>query len=487
MNSVLEKDLVKKVKAPDIFDPQNFIGIQTEYLLATGSYSRRIHFDSAASCLAFGPAYYAAGRYLEHYSNTHSDAHFSAKISTSLFRWSQGEVGKFVAADDQDYVVLYSGNGATGAINRASRLLTQLHPEKRTVLISVMEHHSNDLPHRENHDQYFHIPCVGNGSEAGQICLSALENLLIKHKDQISYVAVTGASNVTGIVNPIHDIAALAHQYNTLVLVDASQMIAHKRVQMSDDGSRERSIDALCFSGHKIYSPGSPGVLVVRKDLIADLAPSEFGGGMVDSVFTSDFIVNNNLPEREEAGTPNIYGAILLGCTLYTIRRAGFDRIAEHEALLLNKLLDELPRIPGVKVYGSLTIPRTGTVSFNLLGLDHELLARILNDYFNIAVRNQCFCAHPYVRELILKELWDLDPDLTVEEIEAKKGMVRVSLALYNTVQDIDLLLNAIRKIGQESADFTRNYILQEDGSYKNVNFVSQSRFDIEQVLDECF
>jgi selenocysteine lyase/cysteine desulfurase len=126
-------------------------------------------------------------------------------------------------------------------------------------------------------------------------------------------------------------------------------------------------------------------------------------------------------------------------------------------------------------------------VSFNLLGLDHELLARILNDYFNIAVRNQCFCAHPYVRELILKELWDLDPDLTVEEIEAKKGMVRVSLALYNTVQDVDLLLNAIRKIGQESADFIRNYILQEDGSYKNVNFVSESRFDIEQVLDECF
>ncbi len=487
MNSVLEKDIIKKIKTLEIFDPQNFIGIQTSYLLATGECSRRIHLDSAASCLAFGPAYYAAGCYLEHYSNTHSDAHFSAKISTNLFRWSQEEIIKFVAADSQDYVTLYSGNGATGAINRATRLLTQLHPQKRSVLISMMEHHSNDLPHRTNHDQYYHVPCVGSGSESGQICLSSLEQLLIKHKDHISYVAVTGASNVTGIINPIHDIAELAHKYNTLVMVDASQLIAHRKVQVSDDGSRARSIDALCFSGHKIYSPGSPGVLVIRKDLIADLSPSEFGGGMVDSVFTSDFIVNNNLPEREEAGTPNIYGAVLLGSTLYTIRRAGFDRVAEHEAQLLKKLLDELPRIPGIKVYGSLTTPRTGTVSFNLLGIDHELLARILNDYFNIAVRNQCFCAHPYVRELILKELWDLDPDLTVEEIEAKKGMVRVSLALYNTLQDIDLLLDAIEQIEKHPNDFTCNYILQEDGSYKNVNFISESRFEIERVLDECF
>lgn len=487
MNSVIERELLRSKAASSILDTQYFIGTSTQYLLATGEYTRRIHLDSAASCLAFKPAYNAAGAYLQHYSNTHSEAHFSAKISTRLFRWSQEQVLKFVSAEPDSYVTLYSGNGATGAINRAARLLSQIHPERSGVLISIMEHHSNDLPHRVSHEHFYHIPCVGTGSDAGQICLVSLEELLARHRGKIRYLAVTGASNVTGIINPIHDIAELAHKYDTLVIVDASQLIAHRQVKMSDDGSAARSIDALCFSGHKIYSPGSPGVLVIRKDLIASLAPTEFGGGMVDSVFTSDFIVQEHLPEREEAGTPNIYGAVFLGCTLYSIRRAGFALVAQHEAQLLDLLLAKLPKISGVKVYGSLGVPRTGTVSFNLAGVDHELLARILNDYFNIAVRNQCFCAHPYVRELILKDLWDLDPDLSMEEIEAKKGMVRVSLALYNTREDIELLINALTEIATNPTAYTRNYQIQTDGSYKNTSFMAESQFDIESILNDCF
>ena len=134
------------------------------------------------------------------------------------------------------------------------------------VLISIMEHHSNDLPHRKHAGKVIHIPLKSHSSgQPGSLDMKSLQDNLEKFQDQINYVGITGISNVTGIINPIHDIAELAHSYGALILVDGAQMAAHMPVQMSGYSNPAKNIDAFVFSGHKTYVPGSPGVVVCRK------------------------------------------------------------------------------------------------------------------------------------------------------------------------------------------------------------------------------
>lgn len=388
-----------------------------------------------------------------------------------MYDWAHNQALQFVNASPDEYACIFIGSGSTAAINRVARVLSGQRPQRDEVLISVMEHHSNDLPHRENHTSFAHIPCMGISKNLGSIDLEELENRLCK---STNYFAVTAASNVTGIINPIHEAAKLCHHQGAYIVVDASQAIAHRAINMdghNEDGSD--SIDALVFSGHKIYAPGSPGVLIIRRSLLANAQPSEFGGGMVDHVFKESYTTTSDLTAREEAGTPNILGAVTLAMSLNTLSKIGMETIAEHEKEIINYLFHEFKRIGEITIYGDndLTLfDRTATISFNINNIDHALLAAILNDYFNIALRNQCFCAHPYVREMILEQLWELDPELSESEIEAKKGMVRASFALNNTVNDAKALVSAIESIVQSPAQYTRNYTQDEAGNYIRAN-----------------
>ncbi len=451
-----------------------FVGIDTQYKIVDGINTKRIYLDSAASCLMLKPAFKAGMKFLEHYSNTHSNIHFSAKVTNNSYQWAHKKLLNFVAADSNEYSAIFIGSGATAAINRASQLLSQQRPEKKGVLISIMEHHSNDLPHRARHDFFQHIPCLGSDKNIAAICLESLKGMLEENQGLINYVAVTAASNVTGIINPIHDIAELAHQYGALVLVDASQYAAHRPLQMNDSDKPERGLDALVLSGHKLYSPGSPGVLVIRQSLLRSSSPVELGGGMVDTVYTDDYVPINAFPDREEAGTPNIFGAVTLAMTIDVLQRLDMSTIAEHEKSLLEHLFALFNNIPDLVVYGNNNLslyPRTATIAFNIIGIDHELLASILNDYFNIAVRNECFCAHPYVREMIIKELWEIDPNSKDEEIESKKGMVRASFGLYNTLDHANALAQALFDISTNKEFYQKQYQLEVSGHYRHKTY----------------
>ena len=449
---------------------ESFYGAKTQYHLVDGHLTRRVYLDSAASCLMMKPAFEASVKYLDHYSNTHSDTHNSAIISNAMYGWAHNQVLAFLGADVQDYTCIFLGSGATAAINRTARILSQARPDKVGVLISLMEHHSNDLPHRRYHQFYEHVGCEGEGVGLGSLSLDELVKVFIKHTNKINYVAVTAASNVTGIVNPIYEIAKIAHDNDALVVVDASQIMAHKLITVnSPDGDKSKDLDVLVFSGHKIYAPGSPGVLVIRKSLLEHSPPLELGGGMVDKVFKTQYSVSNTFPDREEAGTPNIFGAINLGMSLDVMMRIGMNVIANHEKLILDTLFTEFNAIDGITIYGNNDLkkyPRTATISFNLSGVDHGLLALILNDYFNLAVRNECFCAHPYVREMILPQLWELDPDMVEHQIEAKKGMVRASFGLNNDISDVKTLIDAIKKISDNTAYYISQYEIDNNGNY---------------------
>lgn len=471
-----------------------FLGLATAYTLANGKTARRIYLDSAASNLRMQVTDRIVQQALGHYANTHSHLHFGACTMTHLYEQAHQIVLDFVGASD-DYTAIFNGNGVTGCLNRMARVLAAQRPERDVVITTIMEHHANDLPHRKHVGQVVHVPVVYDPhGDAGRVDMDALRVAIDAYRDRLNYVAITAASNVTGMINPIHEIAQLAHEAGALIVVDAAQSAAHLPVQVLGTAPEE-AIDVLTLSGHKIYSPGSPGIIVARKDLFANLEPEDVGGGIVSFVDTLRYQIIPDLPEREETGTPNIPGALGLAATLYLMSRVGMDVIEEDEHELTQYALSRFHELPGVLIYGSHRLEvasRIGVIAFNLLGMPHGMVTAILNDYFGIAVRNECFCAQPFVRQLLgIADENGVAPDSCMEMVcdpSAKPGMVRVSFGLYNTKADVDAVVEALTDIIQNAAYYREQYLPVFDGSgdykHKDFQFIPSDAFCLKREVD---
>lgn len=468
-------------------------GLDVEYALASGKTSRRIYLDSTASTLQLGVVRDVMEKYLPYYANTHTNVHFNAKLSTREFEWAHRMVLDFVNADPETHGCFFVGSGTTGGINRIARTMAKKRPERDVVITTIMEHHSNDLPHRKHFNKVVHIPVMVTEEGLGAADVARVEAALERYGERVNYVSVTGVSNVTGIVNPIYDIAELAHRHGALILVDAAQMAAHVPIRASGHENPMRNLDMVAMSGHKVYAPGSPGVVVTRRDLFSGIEPEEVGGGMVDDVLVDRYIHTENFPDREEAGTPNIAGAVALATSLYALKRIGMDFISREEADLVSYAVREMEKIDGVMIYGRTDTgecPRTGAVSINVRDMHHALTAAILNDYFNIAVRNACFCAHPYVREMISDELMEQMDDLDNEELESlaelQRGMVRASFGIYNTREDVDALVAALRDICARREYYEGQYHQAPCTNFfhNTFNFDSSAVFSAQNAVD---
>ena len=483
------------IKGYDLFEKirSDFIGLDTEYTLVNGKKTKRIYLDTTASSLMMGVAYRASNQFLRHYSNTHSLLHFSAKVSTKTYDWIHSRILDFVHADKNEYTCFFMGSGVTAGMNRIAKIFKRLRPERDMVLVSIMEHHSNDLPHRKHGGKVIHIPVNDN---MGGLDLNIIEKYLKQFHDRINYISVTGLSNVTGIINPINKIAKLAHSYGVYIIVDAAQMAAHVPIYMSGFDDKDMEIDALLFSGHKTYAPGSPGVIIARKSFMSAIEPEEVGGGMVDKVFPDNYFVSKKFPDREEAGTPNILGAITLGSAVHILDSIGMDLILEKDINLVNYAMNQMLINKDIYIYGdndTSICPRAGTISFNIKDMDHGLVAAILNDYYNIAVRNECFCAHPYVEKMLHisheEEITNLDclDNNLAWNIEPWMGMIRASFGLYTKESDIDALINALNDITKNKEKFIQEYKLSKDGEYihKSFTFSSKDFFSLTGTINQ--
>tara|TARA_B110000014_G_scaffold260163_1_gene249386 strand:+ start:6865 stop:8388 length:1524 start_codon:yes stop_codon:yes gene_type:complete len=458
----------------------DFIGLDTKYTVVSGESIKRTYLDSTASTLMMGGAYRVASEFLKHYSNTHSVMHFSAKIATKTYNWIHQRMLEFVQADPNEYTCFFSGSGTTSGMNRIARTLNQYRPTKDIVFVSIMEHHSNDLPHRKHGGKVMHIPVDMNEAKMGCIDMNLLENYLKEFEGRVNYVSVTGISNVTGIINPINDIAELAHKYGAYIIVDAAQLAAHVPIKMSGFSNKNKNIDALVFSGHKTYAPGSPGVVIARKSFLSAVEPDEVGGGMVDRVFPDNYFVTQTFPDREEAGTPNILGAITLGAAIHILDQIGMETVLKEDIELTNRALNKMLKIDDIVIYGETCTqkcPRAGTISFNVKSMDHGIVAAALNDYFNIAVRNECFCAHPYVEKML--EMTHRDQIIDAKKrlsqspwhIEPWMGMVRASFGIYNTEKDIDYFINSLNHIVSNKDYYKEQYTALSNGDYSHKTF----------------
>lgn len=486
-NSITGGELLDRIRT-------DFLGIDTYYENVRGEKTRRIYMDSTASSLMLRPAAEITRTFMNHYANTHSKLHHSAHISTTAYEWAHDRILSFLGADPDIYTCFFTGAGTTTGINRMARVYSHLSPDKDTAIVSIMEHHSNDLPHRKHIKNVIHLPLDGEGDEKSGISLASLEQALQANKDAINYVSITAVSNVTGIINPIHDIARLAHKYGALILIDGAQSVAHMPTKIFHEDDPDACIDALVFSGHKTYTPGSPGVVIARKDHLSRLEPEEVGGGMVDRVLEDQYQTKIEFPDREEAGTPNIPGAIALATTIEILDRIGMQLLLEEEDKLMHKALTALGAIPELIVYGGTDfkkIPRAASISFNIRGIDHGLMAAILNDYFNIAVRNQCFCAHPYVKEMMEEDLeisfGPIDFGNMSPEFMREAGMVRASFGLYSTVEDVDDLVAALKDIVKNSAEYSKLYEVNEENDYEHISYRPDhsSIFNVVTAVDE--
>ncbi|MBT8115827.1 MAG: aminotransferase class V-fold PLP-dependent enzyme, partial [Arenicella sp.] len=318
-------------------------------------------------------------------------------------------------------------------------------------------------------------PLRGEGAEQGCIDVTELQVLLERYRGQVNYVAISVVSNVTGILNPVTEITRIAHQHDAMVVVDGAQSVAHLGTQLSRDDA-QCEVDFFCFSGHKLYTPTAPGVLVAKQVILDELEGQDLGGGSVEAVSYYDYQLLTEFPDKEQSGTPNIVGAIALAAVMKQLHEYGFDRIEQHDRELTKELYEALGTLPHIVVYGAAKTDRIGALAFNHNEIDHGLLAAILSDYYAIAVRNECFCAHPYVSSMMKQTLWILDlTDIPEAEQQAyinrKRGMVRASLSLYNNSAEIEALVAALNEINDRIDALRKHYIALEDGSYRHKSF----------------
>ena len=439
---------------------EHFAGVDLPVPVLGGRTVTGINFDNAASTPPLKRVRDVVNSFSDLYSSVHRGTGYKSRMSTEAYEEAREGVAEFLGVDSASQVVIFV-KGTTDALNRIAAEQSRL--DGREVLVTEMEHHADLLPwrHRSGHVM------VGL-TELGHIDLDMIETALKEAGGRIGLVAVCGASNVTGFVSPIHEIAELAHRHGARISVDAAQLAAHHRIHVrpaNDPGH----LDFVSLSGHKMYAPYGAGVLVAPRDFFAG-APEVMGGGAI-SIVTWDDTVWADLPDREEAGSPNVIGAIALGVAIETLLELGFDEMLAHEVELGQRLVAGLSGISGVGVLGGnearSTDKRLGLASFVVEGLHHGLVAAALSHEWGIAVRHGCFCANPYVFHLLhmsKDEVGVVESEVTAGRRKALPGAVRASLAPYNTASEVDRFLDAVTQVARGRIKST--YEQAADGTF---------------------
>jgi cysteine desulfurase/selenocysteine lyase len=397
---------------------------------------RYVNLDNAASTPPFTGVVKHLNEISAWYSGAHRGAGYKSEYTTGKYEAARETIARFVGADLRHNVVIFTKN-TTDSINKVRHYLPFFPGD--TVVFTRMEHHSNELP-------WLNWPHHVIGLDGTGPDLEKLEDYLRKKRGKVKLVAVTGCSNVTGYTPPIHTIAEIAHLYDAKILVDGAQLVPHRPVNLLPDHD-PRHLDFLAFSAHKMYAPFGTGVLVGPKWLFSKGSPSQVGGGTVKSL-TPEEVFWTPPPDREEAGSPNVLGALATAEACRIITGIGWPELTGHEKELIAYAMQALVRVPGVIIYGEKSEERVGVISFNIPGIHHQKVADYLATVYGIGVRNGCFCARRYVLELLKINLKELTSNPTGDLSDnALPGMVRISFGCYNRRAEIDLLCESLKEL----------------------------------------
>lgn len=457
------------------------LGLDRAVPLLDGRRVPYVNLDNAASTPPLVDVVRAVEAFMPYYASVHRGTGFKSRLSTVAYDQAHTIIGRFVGADLSTNTVIF-GKNTTEAINKLAWRYP-LGPDK-VVLTTQLEHHSNDLPWRPRAN-LVHVRALPDG----RLDEDDFDRQLARHAGRVALVAVSGASNVSGFLQPIHRLARKAHAAGARILVDAAQLAPHRRVDMRPDDDPEH-LDFVTLSAHKMYAPYGTGALIGPKEVFLHEPPEYRGGGTVD-VVTLDEVHWAGVPDREEAGSPNVVGAVAMAVAARTLMEVGMDTIAAHEAELVAYTLRRLREVPGIRLYGETDPARAhekvGVIPFNLEGLSHFLVAAILGYEGGIGVRSGCFCAHPYVVHLLHLEEDDAHAwrdQLLAGDKSNMPGMVRASFGCYNSTDDVDRLVEMLQRIARR--DYHGDYALDSaTGEYRPRGFEEPlgEFFLLEQLL----
>lgn len=428
------------------------VGVNAKVPIANGSYVTSINFNNAATTPPFVSVMEEINRFAPWYSTLHRGSGYKSKISSDVYEHTRSLIEDFVHADKTNDVVIFTKN-ATESINLLSNVLSQQAETQNVVLSTWMEHASNDLPWKSNFIvDYIEVDAVG------RLSIQDLKDKLKKYNGAVKLVTVTGAANVTGYINPIHEIAAIAHKHGAEILVDGAQLVPHAAVNMMPSHSPEH-LDYLVFSAHKMYAPFGTGVLIGPKKVFEKSKPL-LRGGSTYRLYTHSQIQWDQPPQKDEAGTPNVMGVVALNAAIQTLHAIGMDQVFQHEKALCDYAVKRMRQIPDIHFYSDHSKDDTiSVIPFNMEGIPHQLLSTFLASQAGISVRNGFFCAHPYCQRLL--GLSQSDMQYYFNHVDAPMpGMVRVSFGLYNTFEEIDKLIHTLLLISQN-----KEYFLKKSGA----------------------
>ncbi len=421
---------------PPLVGDLHLVGHQLPVPLVTGEEVPYLNLDYAASTPPLVRVAEAVQAFLPWYSSVHRGAGHKSQVATAAYEGARERVHRFLGlrADDQ---VLFVRN-TTDAIN----LLASALPDGCQVITFAVEHHANLLPWRRPGLSARHLPVPATPGDA----LEQLDSALRDRPAGPCLVAVTGASNVTGEIWPIGELAEVAHRHGARILLDAAQLAPHHPIDVAG-----LEVDFVAFSGHKIYAPFGAGVLAGRGDWLRAPVPYLRGGGAVEFV-TLDTVLWSDLPDRQEAGSPNVVGAVALGAACEALSGYGIERLAAEEMALARYARERIGAVEDVELYRLWpeTHPRLAIATFNVRGLWHSQLAAILSAEYGIGVRHGCFCAHPLILSLLHVGTTEAERIRTEISDGAKgrvPGAVRASMGLGTTRDDVDALAAALDSI----------------------------------------
>jgi selenocysteine lyase/cysteine desulfurase len=396
-----------------------------------------LNLDYAATTPALRAALEAVEAFLPHYGSVHRGGGRRSAAATEAYELARRSVASFVGCPPGSSVIFVRNT------TEAANLLAAALPRDSVVLCTPFEHHANLLPWRI-HDVR-HLPFSRSAADFLDDVERSLERASLERRP-VELLAVSGASNVSGEVMPLHELVVVAHAYGARVFVDAAQLAPHRPIDIGAEG-----IDFLAFSGHKLYAPFGVGALIVRDEALAEGLPLLRGGGAVQLVSLDD-VAWGPLPHRYEAGTPNTVGAVALGAACRALSGHGMDRIREGEQELSDRLWDGLERIPGIELLRMWDVAedRVGVATFTVDGIDPRAVAEELAGRFGIAVRSGAFCAHPLVAHLLgvsRDETAALFDGIARGEEIRVPGAVRASLGIGVTSAGVERLLSALELI----------------------------------------
>ncbi len=375
-----------------------------------------VYFDNGATSQKPKVVLDAITKYYEEINaNIHRGVHTLSQLATDAYENSRGKIQNHINAKFSHEVIFTSGT--THSINAIANGFASIVKVGDEVLVSALEHHSNIVPWQMLCEKTGAVLKVIPMNEKGELIVSEFDKLL---SNKTKIVTVNHISNALGTINPIDYIIEKSHQVGAAVLIDGAQATPHLKpdVQALD-------CDFYVFSGHKICGPTGIGILYGKEEWLRKLPPYQGGGEMIATV-TFEKTTYADLPHKFEAGTPNIEGGIVLGIAIDYLNEIGFDNIASYENELLAYATEKLLAIEGLKIYGT-SKAKTSVISFNIEGIHPYDIGTII-DKLGIAVRTGHHCAQP------IMDFYNIP------------GTIRASFAFYNTKEEIDIFVEALKK-----------------------------------------